>query len=48
MEADSDQISNPKTSGKQPLTYSLYQKLYQYLFKPYKLNILWLKTMALV
>ncbi|KUG01951.1 hypothetical protein AM587_10001959 [Phytophthora nicotianae] len=27
MEADSDQISNPKTSGKQPLTYSLYQKL---------------------
>ncbi|ETP28071.1 hypothetical protein F442_22643 [Phytophthora nicotianae P10297] len=27
IEANSDQISNPKTSGKQPLTYSLYQKL---------------------
>ncbi|ETK93132.1 hypothetical protein L915_03628 [Phytophthora nicotianae] len=29
MKANSDQISNPKTSGKQPLTYSLYQKLYK-------------------
>ncbi|ETI30072.1 hypothetical protein F443_22808 [Phytophthora nicotianae P1569] len=48
IEANSDQISNPKTSGKQPLTYSLYQKLYQFLFKPYKFIILWLKMMALV
>ncbi|ETO68238.1 hypothetical protein F444_14913 [Phytophthora nicotianae P1976] len=58
IEANSDQISNPKTSGKQPLTYSLYQKLCketlelgdgdQFLFKPYKFIILWLKMMALV
>ncbi|ETO58966.1 hypothetical protein F444_22657 [Phytophthora nicotianae P1976] len=48
LEADSDQISNPKTSGKQSLTYSLFQKLYQFLIKAYKLSILWLKMMALV
>ncbi|ETP28309.1 hypothetical protein F442_22397 [Phytophthora nicotianae P10297] len=57
LEADSDQISNPKTSGKQSLTYSLFQKLCketlelgddQFLIKAYKLSILWLKMMALV